>query len=175
VSEHVVNILLLITLGLFVFMIAGAITWAHIGMWLTDRRELREYLAGPPEFVVDITGPPVFPPSIEAWDGVSETSKSKARGRAYEAYKEAYDVSWQKAIQDGSFVIDPEKCPHSSNWVTPTYLMGRGTPIYWTRTCQRCGRHTRVYAKDLREAYELGNTKTNKVHVHEDSTPAVHL
>ena len=156
-SEHVVNILLLITLGLFVFMIAGAIAWAHIGMWLTDRQELREYLAGPPEFVVDITEPPIFPPSTEVWDGVSETSKSKARRRAYEAYREAYDVAWQKAIQNGSLVIDREKCPHSSNWVTPTYQVGSKTPVHWLRICKRCGRRVGQHAPTQRTCRRLTN------------------
>ena len=89
-SEHTGDILLAVMAGCFAITLLGTMAWVHIRMRLTDRRDLREYLAGPPEFVVDILKPPIFPPNIDLWDGAVETSKSKARQKAYKEYSEAY-------------------------------------------------------------------------------------
>lgn len=73
------------------------LTWAVVSQRLRDRRELREYLAQPPEFVVDISKSPIYPPSRDIWVVGGETSKSKARRKAYDKYKKEWSRACERA------------------------------------------------------------------------------
>ena len=74
----------------FLLSVAGILAWGLIAGWIKRRRHdaVTDW-----EYVVDITQPPIGPPSVEMWDDfgcLHESRKSKRRSDDWARYIKEY-------------------------------------------------------------------------------------